>query len=208
MRALSFLSLATFSAATDAGSAPMLPLAGNPIDTTAARADATTTTADVAPAKLPRAPRKPVAPKPATAKPAVTKLPALAAKPTTTDAKPAPAAPEAEPAVRILPIARTCATIAAQATNFGGVLSDRDAAYIAYYAGLAKRAKAGVVTIRAIADHFTATGLKPAHGGSAKPHDAGVIVRLTKAGVIAPEADGTSFTFTKLGKTLKPYAAA
>lgn len=188
MRNVSFISAIAFAAATDAGTAaPSTDLLA-------------TVTAPVAPTVEAAKPAKlRTAPKPA--KPATDK-PAKAAKPVTAPVEPV----EAEPAVRVLPITRTCATIAANATSFGS-LSDRDHAYITYYAGLAKRAKNGVLTIRAIADHFAATGARPIGPASAKPHDAGVVNRLRKAGIVTVESDGSSFKFTKAATTHKSYAA-
>lgn len=116
---------------------------------------------------------------------------------------PAPAvaaAPATEPAKPSANVTRTIATVAKRATNFNG-LSDRDTAYLAFYAGFAKRDN-GTVTVRAIAE----SGLRPNYNGSSKPHDAGVIVRLTKAGLIT-EANG-SFTFTDKAKTLAAYTGA
>lgn len=100
-------------------------------------------------------------------------------------------------------ISRTERTIAKLATNFGG-LSDRDNAYIAFFARIAKRAASGIVTVRDI----VADGGRPDYAGSSKPHDAGVIVRLNKAGVLASTADGASFAFTNSGKALSAYASA
>jgi hypothetical protein len=115
----------------------------------------------------------------------------------TASAIPAPADAPAKP-TRIAGVERTAATIAADRTNFA-VFSDRDASYIAYYAPLAKRTTDGVITVRAIAEYFRDTGHAPAvPGSSAKPHDAGVIVRLTKAAFIVHTADGTSFRFHPL----------
>lgn len=142
--------------------------------------------------------------KPATAKPA-----SKPAKPVTAavSAKPVPATTDAAtvaPAVAkpIRGVAATARTIAAQATHFGG-LSDRDTAYLGFYAGIAKR-NGGTCDIAAIA----LAGTRPAYDGSNKPHDAGVIVRLTKAGLAKPATDGRSFTFTDLAKTHAAYASA
>lgn len=122
--------------------------------------------------------------------------PATAAAPVSTAAKP------------VRGVARTCSTIARDATNYGGSLSDRDNAYLAFYAGFAKRASNGIVTVADIATRFRDLGAKPDYIGSCKPHDAGVIVRLTKAGIIKHVSDGTSFTFTDTGKQSKLYASA
>lgn len=180
------------------------------LSTVAPAADADAAATPAAP-KLPRAPRKPRSAKqPADAAvgatvPVLTTEPAPTPDATPADATPAPVAaePAAEPAPRVLPIARTCATIARNATNFGGTLSDRDHAYITFYASLAALAADGIVTIRAIAD----SGRGPAYNGSAKPHDAGVVNRLRKAGLLTVEADGTSFAFTPNAHTLRSYVA-
>jgi hypothetical protein len=100
-------------------------------------------------------------------------------------------------------IVRTAATVVKQLTNFGS-LSDRDTAYLAFYASLAKAASDGAVTLAGIVQ----SGRRPEYAGSNKPHDAGVIVRLTKAGLIAPNADGHSFTFTATGKSQAAYTKA
>lgn len=110
-------------------------------------------------------------------------------------------APVAAPAKPAANLTRTATTVARAATNFGG-LSDRDAAYIAFYAAFAKRD--GTVTLAAI----VASGNRPAYAGSNKPHDAGVIVRLTKAGLIKPASDGASFTFLPAGQSLAAYSTA
>lgn len=120
---------------------------------------------------------------------------------TTVDNTPAPAAVPAvaKPAAGIT---RTAATIVAQRTNFGN-LSDRDTAYITFYASLAKRSVTGVVTLADI----VASGQRPVYVGSNKPHDAGVINRLAKANLLTASADGTSFSFRDAAKTHAAYAA-
>lgn len=120
-----------------------------------------------------------------------------AAKPV--DAKPVAAAP-AKPAIRV---ERTAATIVAQRTNFGE-LSDRDGAYMRFFATFAKAARNGVVTLAAIVE----SGKRPAYNGSNKPHDAGVVNRLVKAGFIQHDADGKSFRFTKAGQQRAEYTKA
>ncbi len=180
------------------------------------------TVATIKPVAKPATVAKPVARKPAikplTGKPAKPATVAATIKPVVLGAaaakqaasgksnvaKPAkPAAADAAPVAKPSGnVTRTARTIAAQATNFGG-LSDRDNAYLAFFAGFAKRTGGRV----AIAD-VHASGLLPDYSGSRKPHDAGVIVRLTKAGLVSPASDGTSFTFTELGKASKPYASA
>lgn len=176
MRAfLSLASFVAFSAPTDAGS-----------DLLATVAPVTEAT----PAKPVKPLRKPRVAKPAAA-PVADDVPAVTAEP-------------AAEAPRVAPIMRTCATIARNATNFGGTLSDRDHAYIAFFASFAKAAADGIVTVRTIVD----SGRVPAYSGSAKPHDAGVVNRLRKAGLLTVEADGTSFAFTPAALTLKSYNAA
>lgn len=100
-------------------------------------------------------------------------------------------------------LTRTAATVVRHATNFA-VLSDRDSAYLAFYAKLAKASVTGNVTLAGI----VASGERPLYAGSNKPHDAGVIVRLTKAGLLAHAADGTGFTFSPTGKTHGEYTKA
>jgi hypothetical protein len=116
------------------------------------------------------------------------------------------AKPAAVPAVIAVPavakpsanITRTAATVVAQRTNFG-TLSDRDTAYLGFYRRHAATQTGGIATLASI----VASGLRPAHLGSNKPHDAGVINRLAKAGLIAASADGHSFTITALGTSTK-----
>lgn len=156
-------------------------------------------------------PAKPAAPvtAPVSAAPApVATVPAVAA--TTKPAKPAQAASAALlPVNDLIPagVNRTAATIAKQATNFGGVLSERDNAYIAFYAGFAL-ANSGAFTVADVARQFKATGHKPAYSGSAKPHDAGVCVRLCKAGILTMHDNGHRFTFTDAGRKLALYTQA
>jgi hypothetical protein len=81
-------------------------------------------------------------------------------------------------------IARTIRTIAARATNFGG-LSDRDESYFKFYAGLIKQ-HGGAVTVLQIHEAGKAHGNRnPHYAGSSKPHDAGAINRLVAANLIA-----------------------
>lgn len=134
---------------------------------------------------------KPVTTKPVA--PATPAKPVAIAAPVTTDA---PAKPSAN-------ITRTAACVARNRTNFGN-LSDRDTAYLGFYASFAKRNGGKPVTIADI----VASGREPAYAGSRKPHDAGVINRLRKAGLIAPATDGHSFTFTKLAETHAAYSSA
>lgn len=128
---------------------------------------------------------------------------AIVATPASKPAKPAaaPAKPtERKPSGNIM---RTASTIAAMRANFGE-LSERDSAYLAFYAGFAKAAPGGTVTVRAIAE----SGVRCPYAGSNKAHDAGVIERLTKAGHLASAADGHSFTFTKAGQSRAEYTKA
>lgn len=171
MRAFA-LTLAPLFAAADATSG------ASATDTTPAPVAATTDAAK--PAKLTK-PRKPSAAKQAAPAPA----------PTT------PA--DAEPAVRIIGTARTAATIANAAASFGGVLSDRDQAYIRFYASFAGAKRTGRVTLTELAN----SGRKPNYAGSNKPHDAGIVTRLSKAGILNVDADGSAFTFTPHALTLK-----
>jgi hypothetical protein len=184
MRAFSFLPLVAFAAATDAGADLLAPIAAKPAK----------------PAKLPRKPR---AAKPA-AVAADTAPTAPVANDTATPPTSEPTPPAAEPAdaPRVIGTARTAATVARNATNFGGTLSDRDHAYIAFYASLAG-AVGATVTLADIAN----CGRGPAYGGSAKPHDAGVINRLRKAGLLTVESDGSSFAFTPAAASLKSFVS-
>lgn len=117
-------------------------------------------------------------------------------KPATTDTTNEPRKPSGN-------ITRTAATVARNVTAFNE-LSDRDSAYLAFYASLAKAAPSGVVTLADI----VASGRRPTYNGSNKPHDAGVINRLRKASFIAPVSDGTSFTITDNGKSRAEYTTA
>lgn len=117
------------------------------------------------------------------------------------DTAPVAAAPAvAKPSANLT---RTAATVVRHATNFA-VLSDRDSAYLAFYAKLAKASVTGNVTLAGI----VASGERPLYAGSNKPHDAGVIVRLTKAGLLSHAADGTGFEFSPLGRTHGAYTKA
>jgi hypothetical protein len=127
--------------------------------------------------------------KPATAKPATAKA-APAAKPETTTAT-APRVPAN--------ITRTIATVERGACNFGGTISDRDNAYFGFYKQLIA-ANGGKLTVAAI----VASGRKPAYNGSAKPHDAGVIQRLGKAGLLAGTgSESAPLTLTARGQSTK-----
>lgn len=125
---------------------------------------------------------------------------------TTGKRKPAPVTATTEP-VAAQPaspsrnVTRTAATIAKQLCNFGG-LTDRDTAYLSFYASLGKLT-GGTVTVRAIAE----SGRRPDYSGSSKPHDAGVIQRLAKAGLLTVTPDGGSFTFSPAARTHAAYIA-
>lgn len=93
-------------------------------------------------------------------------------------------------------ITRTIATVARAATNYAE-LTERDGAYFTFYKRLAA-ANGGKLTVAAI----VASGGKPSYTGSCKPHDAGVIVRLTKAGLLAGTgSDASPISVTKAGST-------
>lgn len=100
-------------------------------------------------------------------------------------------------------ITRTAATIVRGLCNFGG-LTDRDAAYITFFATFCKRPDMPTVTLAEIRE----TTARPDYAGSAKAYDAGVIQRLTKAGLLKHTADGTAFEFTDAAKTHAAYSKA
>lgn len=179
MRSFNLASRAVFSADTALSSG----VVSQPTDTVPATVVEPTTTD-----KPKRAKRtaKPTEAKPVSAK--------LAAKPGKPDAAEAPATPSRD-------ISRTATTIAANRTNFGGSLSDRDNAYITFFASFVSGNKP--IAIRAIAE--SARG--PAYNGSAKPYDAGVVNRLRKAGVISVSEAGDTFTFTKTGRSLASFVS-
>lgn len=140
------------------------------------------------------------------AKPVAVVAAPVVAEPVAVVAEPAPVAVAVtadKPARAPAGIARTASTIAAMRCNFGA-LSDRDEAYFSFYASLAKASPDGTVTVRAIAE----SGRAPRYTGSAKPHDAGAIQRLHKAGIIATSADGAGFTFTDGARGHKLFASA
>jgi len=149
------------------------------------------------PKQIKRNPTKPTtAAKPGTSKPTTSTKPAVAAKPT-------PAVTPAPTVARVpANITRTAATVAAQRTNFGG-LTDRDNAYIAFFASVSKRT-GGAFTIADIV--ATAGGPVLAGFTSAKKHDAGVCVRLCKADVLSH--DSGKLTFKPAARTLAAYANA
>lgn len=184
---------ATVVAPTTTAPAPVPATSGKPISKAALRAAATGATVGTVVTVKAATPARRVA----IAKPAPIAVPAKLAT------KAPAAATGAKPASPPSTVTRTITTIARHATNFGNV-SDRDEAYLAFYAGFAKRAANGIVTVRAIAE----SGKRPAYNGSSKPHDAGVVNRLTLAGFIKQSADSTSFTFTDKAKAHKLYASA
>jgi hypothetical protein len=152
----------------------------------------TTTNANAAPAVNAKPNKKQQAAIVGNAKPAT---PAAANKPQTTSDTATTTVPRG--------VNRTAATIAKQATNFGGTLSERDEAYFAFWASFAKRNN-GTVTVTDIAS----SGRKPNYNGSAKPHDAGVAVRLAKAGIVAIHDNGHRIVFTDNGRKHKCYTTA
>lgn len=101
-------------------------------------------------------------------------------------------------------ITRTAATIAAQRTNFNSI-SDRDTAYLAFFTKLANR-NGGTCTAQQIAQAVL-SGETPHYAGSCKPNDAGVRVRLHKAGRIVNSADGLSFTIAPVAVTVAAAVA-
>lgn len=94
-------------------------------------------------------------------------------------------------------ITRTAATIAKAQANFGS-LSDRDTAYLGFYKRQASK-HGGTVTL---AD-LHGSGERPSYNGSNKPHDAGVIQRLSQAALISVRDGGNAFTITERGRTTK-----
>lgn len=121
-----------------------------------------------------------------------------------------PVKPEAAPkAVKPAPVkfgpftggnvGRTASTVAANRTAFGGVTSNRDEAYLALFATVAKAADDGrTITLAKLAER----GTNAFYTGSAKPHDAGAINRARKAGNVAVSDDGSSLTLTEAGGKL------
>jgi len=98
-------------------------------------------------------------------------------------------------------ITRTAATIAAARTAFGH-LSDRDNIYLAFFAKHAKQ-RGGSVTLAQLAT----CGERP-NTTSNKPHDAGVAVRLGKAGLIAYDNVNQRITFKPAAATHAAVAKA
>lgn len=146
----------------------------------------------------------------ATSKPATTP-PVLG--PVAGPAKPpvVPAAPSASllPVVTIpAGVNRTAATIAAGRCSFGGNLSERDTAYLAFYARFAKATGGAVIVADIARTHRADTTILPAYAGSNKPHDAGVFQRLAKAGMLVIHDNGHRATFTPTGTARAEYTKA
>lgn len=116
----------------------------------------------------------------------------------------APSKPETAAVARpAAGLTRTVATIVAQRTAFGH-LSDRDTAYMQFFASFAKRAPGGTVNVSDLHN----CGKRVPGVASNKPSDAGVINRLRKAGLLHVAADGTTVSFTATGKTHAAYTKA
>lgn len=124
--------------------------------------------------------------------------------PTTATTKPATtvSTPETKAAKPAAHITRTAATVAAMRAAYD-TFSERDAAYLSFYAKLAKRNN-GRFTVADI----VALGVRAPYAGSNKPHDAGVLERLCKAGIFATSNGGHDFLVTPLGLTHAAYAKA
>jgi|688.fasta_scaffold222193_1 hypothetical protein len=103
-------------------------------------------------------------------------------------------------------INRTAATVVALRTNFGGVTSDRDTAYLAAFERVRRDTEATpdgeTITLASLAKLVK----NPYYTGSAKPHDAGAINRAVKAGNVERAADGHSIKLTARGATLAATA--
>jgi hypothetical protein len=93
-------------------------------------------------------------------------------------------------------ITRTAATVARGNTNFAEI-SDRDNAYFTFYKRLILAAGKAPLTVADIAKH----GRNPDYTGSNKAHDAGVIVRLGKAGLLSYDTAKQAISLTPLGAT-------
>jgi hypothetical protein len=76
-------------------------------------------------------------------------------------------------------------------------LSDRDKAYLTFWSDIIDRF-GGKATLKQIAE----SGEYPDYHGSRKPHDAGVVNRLIKAGLIVATSDGHSIALTEAGRRL------
>jgi hypothetical protein len=136
-----------------------------------------------------------------------------AAKPVKPEAaKPEAVAPVAKPepvrfgGFTLGNINRTAATVVALRTNFGGVTSDRDTAYLAAFERVRRDTEATpdgeTITLASLAKLVK----NPYYTGSAKPHDAGAINRAVKAGNVERAADGHSIKLTARGATLAATA--
>jgi len=110
----------------------------------------------------------------------------------------APKPEKAKVAKPIAGITRTAATIAAGRAAFGS-LSDRDNVYLGFFAKHAN-ANGGKVTLTQLVQ----SGERP-NTTSNKPNDAGVAIRLAKAGLIAYDHATQSISLTKTAAT---HAAA
>lgn len=103
-------------------------------------------------------------------------------------------------------INRTAQTVVAQRTNFSGVTSDRDTAYLASFERVrrdtAETPDGETITLASLAK----LAKNPYYTGSAKPHDAGAINRAVKAGNVEHSADGASIKLTKRGAELASAA--
>jgi hypothetical protein len=101
---------------------------------------------------------------------------------------------------------RTAATVVAQRTNFSGVTSDRDTAYLAQFERVrrdtAETPDGETITLASLAK----LGKNPYYDRSAKPHDAGAINRAVKAGNVEHAADGASIKLTARGAALAAAA--
>jgi hypothetical protein len=142
------------------------------------------------------------APKVSTAKklPVVAKTTA-AAVPKVSTAKAAPVVAVEKIAKTPATITRTAATIHAMRANFAS-LSDRDQAYFAFICTFAGVKRDQTVTIKDIVE----SKRFPNWAGSKKPHDAGVMERLVKAGLLVEGDAGHSFRFTDKGREHKSAA--
>lgn len=154
----------------------------------------TTPAASVAPAvKSTAKPRKIAVAKPAT----IALKAALKASTVPANASAAATATAAsdKPARVPATITRTAATIHAMRTNYAS-LSDRDQAYFAFYASFAGAKRDHTFTVADI----VASGRYPAYNGSKKPHDAGAVQRLVKAGLLLETDNGHTLRLTDTGR--------
>lgn len=97
------------------------------------------------------------------------------------------------------------------AANFGGTLSDRDNAYLSHYGKLCRTLGKRTLTLTDIATNSPkAASGKPVisgYSGSAKAHDAGVVQRLAKAGLVSTGEHGAAITFTAKCNTVAAFTA-